>query len=125
MTEFQRFEVSHNGYTYVSEFDFEAVKRADEMKVMELDRAPLSFAAAVFYCSVLKNHPHANRQKVQEFFDSVVQDEEYGLSAFDDITEEFLTHFLQYAASDKQKKKRKFTAVTPTAKVPNQPGREK
>lgn len=125
MTDFQRFEVSYGGHTYISEFDFEAIKKADEMKIMELDKAPISFTAAVFYCSVLKNHPNANSRRVREFFDSIVQDEEYGISAFDDITEEFLTHFLEFAASDKKKTKKRFTADAPPQKVVNLPKVEK
>lgn len=125
MTDFQQFEVSYNGQTYISEFDFEAIKRADEMKVMDLTSAPLAFTAAVFYCSVLKNHPYANQRKVRGFFDAIVQDEEYGLSAFDDIVEEFTAHFLQYAALDKTKKKKKFAAMAPAQKVVNLPKAEK
>jgi len=120
MQDFKKFEVSYNGHTYISEFDFESIKRADELKVMELGSSPISFTAEVFYCSVLKHQPNVSRRKIREFFDSVIQDEEYGLSAFDDIVEEFMQHFLEYAAPGRQKKKKRFTA-SESPKVQNIP----
>lgn len=119
MTDFNRFEVSHHGITYISEFDFEALKKADELKVMDMTGSPVSFTFLVFYCSVLKNNPYANQRRVREFFDEVVQDEEYGMEAFTEITEEFINHFLEFVAPKKKKKTKKFTTVSPAAEVVN------
>lgn len=123
MTDFKRFEVTHNGVTYISEFDFEALKQADDMKVMDCQGSPLTMSFIIFYCSVLKNHPYANQRLVREFFDGIVQDPEYGLGAFSEILEEFTTHFLALTGKRDKKKRKKFSATT-VPKVANFPQAE-
>lgn len=123
MKDFKRFEVSHHGITYISEFDFEALKRADEMKVMEMTGSPINMTFSIFYCSILKNNPYANQRKVREFFDEVIQDEDYGIESFNNIMEEFVNHFLEFAAP-KKKKAKQFTAMTPASEVVNFPKAE-
>lgn len=120
MKDFKRFEVSHHGITYISEFDFEALKRADEMKIAEMTGSPINGTFSIFYCSVLKNHPYANQRKVREFFDEVIQDEDYGLTSFKEITDDFNEHFLALAAPSKKK----FTAVAPASEIVNFPKAE-
>ena len=124
MQDFKKFEVSYNGKSYTAQLDFSAIRRADELRIMELKDSPISFTAAVFYCSVLKHHPNASQRKVREFFDEVIQDEEYGISSFDEIVEEFIQHFLAFAAPGRKTGKKRFSPVE-SASVPNAPRPEK
>lgn len=124
MTDFKRFEVTHNGITYISEFDFEALKLADEMKVMGMGSSPMNMTYSIFYCSVLKNHPYVNQRKLREFYDDVLRDEEYGINAFEEIVEEFVNHFLEFVDSKGKKAKKRFTASAPAATVVNYPKAE-
>lgn len=124
MNDFSVFELEHDGIEYTAEFDFAALKLADSLGIMSLTDKTLSFVSTVLFCATRKHHPFTTRKKMDEFFDSVVQDPEYGLSAFDDLVEEFTQHFLQYITNNenKEKKTKKFTAKT--VKIVNSPNQK-
>lgn len=121
MNDFSVFELEHNGVEYTAEFDFDALRLADSLGIMSLTDKTMAFVSTVLFCATRKHHPFSTRKKIDEFFDAVVQDPEYGIGAFDDIVEEFTNHFLQFISNSGkgEKKTKKFTART--VKVVNSP----
>ena len=105
MTEFNRFIIEYNGYRYIAEFDTDTVKRCEDMGVLENKEKPIEFTFICFYASILKNQPHVSVRKARELFDAVIKDEEYGISAFDDIVEEFTTLYSMLFTVKSGKKK--------------------
>ena len=118
MNDFARIEVEYDDQEYISEFDFESIKRALEMGIMDKLDDMFSFTKILFYCSVLKNHPFANKRKTDEFVEMVIQDEEYGLDAFTEISDAFYEGFMRYKGG-KGKEKKVFSAKKePVRNVP-------
>lgn len=116
MRDFQRIKVAYGGQEYISEFDNDSLKRCEDMGVMGMKEKPTEFAFTCFFCSLLKNHPYASHRKVKEFFDSVIFDEEYGVDAFTEITEEFVRLYSMFFMG-KGKGKKKFTPDVPAQTV--------
>lgn len=127
MTDFKVFQVAYGEHEYTAQFDFDALRKADEAGIIEMsEKNPLAFAANVFYHAVLKNHPHTNRKRVLDFAYKIIEDEEYGYHAFDDICEDFIVNFTKYLDEKDPtgKVRKKFTAVE-SPKVINLPKESK
>lgn len=121
MIDFKKIEVSYGGHDLVAEFDTDTVLKCQSAGVLGMTDKPVDFAFECFFWSIQKNHPFTTRRKAREFFDAVVNDEEYGPDAFSDITDEFVRTFqLLFTSKDaKGKKRKKFTALTsPEIKAP-------
>ena len=114
MNEFVRIAVEYDGIEYISEWDFEGIKKALEMNITEQMNDPISYVKTAFFCSVLKNHPYANKKKTDEFVDAVIQDEDYGLDAFAEITDAFAEGFIRLKGGKDKKKKKVFSAQKAT-----------
>jgi len=105
MQEFQKFTVEYDGIKYVSEFDTKSVKRGEELGVFENRNKPIECTFLIFYASVMKNHPTASMNKVREFYNKIIEDPEYGVTAFENIIDEFFTLYnLLFTGKGEQKK---------------------
>jgi glycosylphosphatidylinositol transamidase (GPIT) subunit GPI8 len=121
MTDFQKIPVSYGGHDFVSEFNAETVKGCVSAGALSMTEKPLDFAFECFFWSIQKNHPFTTRKKAKEFFDSIVDDEDYGPNAFSEITDEFAEKVKElFTSTDRKgKKKRTFKALpSPEIKVP-------
>lgn len=109
MNDFPRIEVEYDGYNYISEWDFNGIKRALDMDITEITGNAIEFVKVAFYCSLLKNHPFVKKRNTDEFVDKVIQDEDYGLSAFSEITDAFVEGFIQLQGGKNKNNQRVFT----------------
>ena len=105
MVEFQKFFVEYDGIKYVSEFDTKSVKRCEELGVFENRNKPIELTFLIFYSSIMKNHPMTSMNKVREFYNKVIDDSDYGITAFEDIVDEFFSLYnLLFTGKGEQKK---------------------
>lgn len=122
MTDFKQFDVSYGGHSYTAEFDTDTVMRCQSAGVLELTSKPIDFAFECFFWAIQKNHPMSSRRVAREFFDNVILDEEYGLDAFIDISDEFARLYQELFISkggQNKKKKKKFKVLTaPVIEIP-------
>lgn len=117
MVDFQKFPVAYGGHEYIAEFDNDTVMRCQSAGVFDLASKPLDFAFECFFWSLQKNHSGTSRRTIREFFDSVILDEDYGVDAFADISDEFVRLYSLLFTS--KGKKKTFSAIpAPVIKIP-------
>lgn len=123
MIDFQKIPVSYGGHDYLVEFNTDTVKSCVSAGALDLANKsdPIGFAFECFFWGIQQHHPFTTRKKAREFFDSIVNDDEYGPNAFSDITDEFVEKVNElFTSTDRKGKKRKtFKALTsPEVKAP-------
>ncbi len=118
MTEFNRYEIDYDTQSFICEWDFEGIKRACSMGIMEQTSDSISLVKTAFFCSLLKHHPFANKRIADEFVDKVIQDEEYGLDYFSPIVDDFLQGYTRLQGGKSKKKKILTPVNAPVVNIP-------
>lgn len=105
----QVFDVPYGTGSYVIEFCREGLREADSLGVLNDSIGILDKLSIILYAGLKKNHPFMTPSKAKKILDDLLEEEDYDVSSFDEIIEEFNRCYKE-CFFGQAKKAKKFTA---------------